>query len=548
MTKLTQSNHRGETAQIDAFAQSDDEVKTGAASIAHEQLQPTQVTEQPVALQSQLEATPLVIEEPVALQPLSLQEAVAHLQPLKLDEAPQLQTQPCAQGAGMQDAEDLAAEHYYQQTYIPSLQLEPIPTVPWVGVFRWSEFSWSDAHDQEWGPCDAVDTSWVRVPHVPSAMQPEVEQSSHQRSWCDPLRICAQQDLMSMPTEPPDPAVGKKGRRSKPPKNPPQEKIAEPQDPMTVAVRFSEIPDLQSAALLLKVQCTAEAAEFPKEALKQDPKGYYAWKWEEKTYQFGRTRPDVPVAARDFVSRMCNDAVILRFVIKQCLSFQQPVAPGYEIFGPPWSDALKECFQTKPDLRFFGFVPIPDGLFETKFRGDNCKFLQHMCEKHHGESIAVGRTIKEDVENPRNANMHHPQFFVKAHKYLDAHKNMSRAARYFNPECSRGRGWRPAGGTHAACGAFDGGANEGQFAREAFVTEQSAIENSVYFPGSSASKCKKVEVAYHTLPSLIYNCCEVASLIDIYTYFCTQELLTSKAPHSVSKGINPPQTHKPQTR
>ena len=541
---LCETNRQRHELKAELAPQSDNEVKTGAASIAHEQLQPTQVTEQPVALQSQLEATPLVIEESVALQPLSVQEAVAHLPRLRHDEALQLQTQPCAQGAGMQDAEDLEAKHYYQQSYIPGLQLEQIRTEGWVDMLRSGNNRWCDAsHEFAWGRCDTVDPSWVHVPsamqpeveqpsrqghwdaenpswaHMPKAMQPEVEQPSRQGSGCDPMNRC-EQDPMSIPTDEPEPVSRKwSGPQTDQWKKrkPTQVKFAEPHDPMKTPFRFGQLPDLQSDDLKLKAEATAEIAEFPFAALSQEPKGYYAWKWEETMYEFGRKRPDVPVTSRDFVSRTGNDGVILMCVLSQYLSFKQPVALGCEIFGPPWSDALEECFRKKPDLRFFGFVPIPDGEFQTKFKGKNSLFLKHMCEKHHGESIAVYRKIREEIENPRNANMHHPQFFVHAHKYQEALADMSRAAQYFHPK-KRGRAWRSAGGT------CEGGANEGKDEREAFVTEQSKKGNSVYIPGSSESKCHKVVVAYHTLPSLIYQCCQVADLMDIYTYFCTQEL------------------------
>ena len=44
--------------------------------------------------------------------------------------------------------------------------------------------------------------------------------------------------------------------------------------------------------------------------------------------------------------------------------------------------------------------------------------------------------------------------------------------------------------------------------------------------------CESYEIECHSLPSLVWTCLEHGDLRELYTYFCTRELFTTKAPHS----------------
>jgi hypothetical protein len=299
-----------------------------------------------------------------------------------------------------------------------------------------------------------------------------------------------------------------------------------PQDRMRVEGQttrqfYDTVPDIrppdQNDPLRRKALDTANRALFPHEAGCTQPKGYYADWWEAELYAQGRQQPEHPVTQRDFVARASHDGIILKAVLSKCLS-KQPVALAW--IGE-WASTLETCFTRKPDLRFYGYVPIPVGEFEKKFESSNAFFLHDMCEKHHGESICLCYIEGGECKNPRVANQHHPQFFVYSHRDPVAKHAMVEAARLmeYSKKCSNGRTW-----TNAQVGTplFHD-----------FLDFQESIPNSVYSP-IGEGMCRQVEVAYHTLPSLIYECCGEANLLDIYTFFCTCRLLTAKAPHSRS--------------
>ena len=68
---------------------------------------------------------------------------------------------------------------------------------------------------------------------------------------------------------------------------------------------------------------------------------------------------------------------------------------------------------------------------------------------------------------------------------------------------------------------------------EQFLWSQSAVPNSVYKPmDDQGRRCRTSTVKYYSLASLVWECCDIANLLDLYTFFCSSRLLVAKAPHS----------------
>ena len=64
-----------------------------------------------------------------------------------------------------------------------------------------------------------------------------------------------------------------------------------------------------------------------------------------------------------------------------------------------------------------------------------------------------------------------------------------------------------------------------------------AVGNEV-FTGSQQPAALVEKISFHTLPSLVFSLCQCASLLDIYTFFCTEELVMTKAPHPKASKVS----------
>ena len=260
---------------------------------------------------------------------------------------------------------------------------------------------------------------------------------------------------------------------------------------------------------------SAYVAEFPAEAYVQCPLGRYALELAEVAKKIGIKEPDQPKQARDFASRTCFDSVVLKKIMMKMMS---PAWPEIVRELPvneqaQWiqrQQTLATCCQRKPDLRYLGFGRLTDADFKRKFEGNDVTFLQHMFEARYGEAINVSFCVKnEPVANPRLVAMHHSQFFVYAHKDALQQRACQEAKEYY--------GWKPEW--------------KNRDRTEKFLDNQALCENSVFKPRDGGLMLP-VKVAYHTLPSLVWECCGVANLLELYTYFVSQTMLMTKAPHS----------------
>ena len=260
------------------------------------------------------------------------------------------------------------------------------------------------------------------------------------------------------------------------------------------------IPEMQ-----LKAFETSRTVTFPYEATNFDPQGDYARHHLEYLHADGRFHSYGEHRDRDFVSRVFYDGLILKFRMVNLI----------EGYGPPstvrWAQSnLLWCLSIKPNTFFLGYVAFTNIEFQNgQFKGNVTKYLHHLFEKHAGETIILEAREGELVSNPRLQTMHHSQFFVNAH--LSERECWAEwVAQDFHKKSTEDRG---AG-------------------LERFLDRMQNIPSTVYHPIAGGLLCATVTVRYHTLESLVWECCSQHTLMDIYTLFCTTPLLTSKKPHS----------------
>ena len=70
--------------------------------------------------------------------------------------------------------------------------------------------------------------------------------------------------------------------------------------------------------------------------------------------------------------------------------------------------------------------------------------------------------------------------------------------------------------------------------RNEFLRNMRDLPNTVYRPQADGMT-QELHVAFHTLPSLVFELFPYEKLIDIYTTFCKSPLLAAAAPHPKSK-------------
>ena len=131
-----------------------------------------------------------------------------------------------------------------------------------------------------------------------------------------------------------------------------------------------------------------------------------------------------------------------------------------------------------------------------------------MFEKHFGEIIVVERRRLGPVPIPQdNPNLHNVQFCLGG-KTARA-KNVRFNVKAFFADKSASR--------------------DSNKVRE-FLHNLRRECSTVYEPLND-THCMEQNVAYYTLPSLVFELFPQFSISDIYTFWCCAELLASKAPH-----------------
>ena len=149
---------------------------------------------------------------------------------------------------------------------------------------------------------------------------------------------------------------------------------------------------------------------FPQEASNKEHAGWYMKSYgEPPIWSTARNL----FKERDFVARTAFDSLHVRKLIQSYLPENKPVAVASSSDWEFWADRLSYCLESKPDLDFMGFKRLTDGKFQTTFKGSNKLFLQHMFEKHHGETISIREDPCGVCENPDQVTLHHPQFYTE---------------------------------------------------------------------------------------------------------------------------------------
>ena len=204
---------------------------------------------------------------------------------------------------------------------------------------------------------------------------------------------------------------------------------------------------------------------------------------------------------RDFVARTAYDSLRIRKLLEICL---QPASGGVAPEWNDWQSQLLDCLAIKPDLDFMGWMSLPESKWRDNFGKDDKTFLKHMFEKHHGEIIYVKRTVYGSVPMHNELMLHHPQFFVG--NTVREREARSNAKAFFK----------------SACGD--------PLARKEFFARVRTVSTEVFVPVSD-DHCSIVDVAYFSLPALVFELFTECTLCDIYTFFCRSKLLACKAPH-----------------
>ena len=170
---------------------------------------------------------------------------------------------------------------------------------------------------------------------------------------------------------------------------------------------------------------------------------------------------------------------------------------------------------------------MPWRVFENdpRLAGNPSIFLHFLFAKHAGEVIFVQRDEVGTAARPWDVNAHHPQF------YIDAHMNPVSAGK---AELAAGVFWVKKKDKRK--GAAGG----------ALLWQLTGCDNSVLKAVPSATGADGVAqrcFKYHSLPSLVYECCSVANLFEIYTFYCMQPQICCRAPHWHAGGNHQKQKH-----
>lgn len=174
-------------------------------------------------------------------------------------------------------------------------------------------------------------------------------------------------------------------------------------------------------SLIEKAISTSYRFSFPTEATSFDEQTeYYRWLDDILRQIQPQIRPTTnSTGRRNFVSRIAFDGVRLKKLMVLMLSDKWPailskLSKNHK--WEEWTQRLRSCCARKPDLDYAGWAKLRSEVFETRFKGDNGRFLNDMFEKHHGETIEIHRKSSGEVDDPWSPYMHHPQLFVDAHR------------------------------------------------------------------------------------------------------------------------------------
>lgn len=185
---------------------------------------------------------------------------------------------------------------------------------------------------------------------------------------------------------------------------------------------------------------------------------------------------------------------------------------------------MRGC-EFKPDPAWFGYLRISEEKFRKTFRSLP-EYLSNLLEKHRGEAIVLDRYVHDEdctafVKKSGDYDVFHPCFYGNSRAPED------------DEQQERDIKW------HAQNLALAAAARRAELTWSQMQSWEylRRIPNSVLNPRETGETddyflADTTNVAYHTLASLVYELCGDFSLLDIYTFYCQQEILIGVAPHS----------------
>ena len=191
----------------------------------------------------------------------------------------------------------------------------------------------------------------------------------------------------------------------------------------------------------------------------------------------------------------------------------------------------------KPSIARFGYMQLSEKEFEDTFDSKLYLYLKHLFEWHRGEAIVIERTAcTTECEVPLDEQVH-----VFNEYYYCPYVGMSEELEEELEELiRRAKEVAPLGKLQ------DNPPTPTQRQSEHFAFLRQH-PNTVFQPVSGETLFKRPynggtyfrshssTVRYHTLPSLVYELIEYVQLQDIYSFFCEQDRLISRKPHSQGK-------------
>ena len=196
--------------------------------------------------------------------------------------------------------------------------------------------------------------------------------------------------------------------------------------------------------------------------------------------------------------------------------------------------SLERCCRVKPDPVYYGYVALSEKAFQRyPYYGCHASYLKSLFDKHNSEAIVVHRkTVAGEFRVPLSAGCaFNYQLYVGAAMPTDedGKKDLLHLAKNFHIASASGE-------TPLSRKLFQSLAkHENSVLKKTqpaadFLFASDADEDEDEDEEVDDILVENQEISFHTLPSLVFECCGHASLHDIYTWYCRQDILVSNKP------------------
>ena len=194
--------------------------------------------------------------------------------------------------------------------------------------------------------------------------------------------------------------------------------------------------------------------------------------------------------------------------------------------------SLERCCRVKPDPVYYGYVALSEKAFKGyPYDGSNATYLKSLFDKHNSEAIVVHRkTVAGEFRVPLSAGCaFNYQLYVGAAMPTDEDEknDLLRLAKNFHIASASGE-------TPLSRKLFQALAKHDN----SILKKPQPAADFLFASDEDEDEDEEVddilvenqEISFHTLPSLVFECCGHASLHDIYTWYCRQDILVSNKP------------------